>query len=109
MLVYDESTGTITMIAKDTGSLILDLENYNLDEGDTVYFTVNTELEKEEALIQKRITEFENNVAVISLSKIDTDIPVGKYYYDIQVNTADGRVDTVVGPYSFKIKGGVTY
>jgi len=33
----------------------------------------------------------------------------GTYYYDIQVNTADGRVDTVLGPAKFKILGGVKY
>ena len=31
------------------------------------------------------------------------------YLYDIQINTADGRVDTIVGPAKFKVIGGITY
>lgn len=109
MIKYDEETKAMKVIAKDTGSFGFKLVNYLLDEGDIVYFTVNTELEDPTPKIQKVITEFQNHMAVISLSSQDTDIPVGKYYYDIQVNTADGRVDTIVGPYKFKVLGGVTY
>ena len=70
---------------------------------------VNTELEKENPLISKEITEFVNNKAVVRLTTRDTDLAVGTYYYDVQVNTADGRVDTVLGPAKFKIVGGVKF
>lgn len=109
MLNYDNETKTIKMIAKDTGDLIINLDNYLLASGDTVYFTVNNSLEKEEALISKVITDFSQNKAIVRLTAEDTDIPVGNYYYDIQINTADGRVDTVLGPAKFKIMGGVKY
>ena len=109
MLNYDNETKTIKMIAKDTGDLIIDFDNYLLASGDTVYFTVNNSLEKEEALISKVITDFPQNKAIVRLTAEDTDIPVGNYYYDIQINTADGRVDTVLGPAKFKIMGGVKY
>ena len=109
MLNYDNETKTIKMIAKDTGDLIINLDNYLLASGDTVYFTVNNSLEKEEALISKVITDFPQNKAIVRLTAEDTDIPVGNYYYDIQINTADGRVDTVLGPAKFKIMGGVKY
>ena len=39
----------------------------------------------------------------------DSNLEPGTYWYDIQLNLADGRVDTVVGPAKFKIRGGVTY
>jgi hypothetical protein len=52
---------------------------------------------------------FENNKAIIQLSSVDTDIPVGNYYYAVEVNTADGRVDTVLGPAKFKVLGGVKF
>lgn len=109
MLSYNADTQSMTIIKKDTGGFVIELDNYLLDNGDTVYFTVNDALEKEEPLIQKVITSFKEHKAVIVLTKEDTDIPVGKYYYDVQVNTADGRVDTVLGPNTFKVIGGVTY
>lgn len=109
MLNYNAETNGISMIAKDTGDFVIGLDNYLLGEGDTVYFTVNSELEKETPLISKAITQFTDNKAVIRLTAQDTDLAVGTYYYDIQVNTADGRVDTVLGPAKFKIMGGVKF
>lgn len=109
MLNYDKDTKAMSIIAKDTGDFVVSIDNYLLDEGDKVYFTVNDALEKDEPLIQKVITEFDNHKAIVRLSTLDTDIPVGNYYYDIEVNTVDGRVDTVVGPAKFKVLGGVKY
>lgn len=109
MLIYDKDTKAMTIIAKDTGDFVISLDNYLLDEGDRVYFTVNDELEKPEPLIQKVITTFDDHKAVVRLTTTDTDIPVGSYYYDVEVDTADGRVDTVMGPSKFKVVGGVKY
>lgn len=109
MLIYDKDTKTMSIIAKDTADFVVSIDNYLLDEGDRVYFTVNNELEKPEPLIQKMIDTFIDNKAVVRLTTEDTNIPVGNYYYDIEVNTADGRVDTVAGPSKFKILGGVKY
>lgn len=109
MVKYDKDTGVISIVAKDTGDFVISFDNYLLDEGDTVYFTVNEELEHNNPRIQKVITEFTNNKAVIRLTTTDTDIPVGTYYYDVEVDTADGRVDTVLGPAKFKVLGGVKY
>ena len=109
MLNYDKETKALSIIAKDTGAFILNLGNYLLDQGDKVFFTVNNELEKPEPFIQKEITVFNNYQAVIQLTSEDTNIPVGTYYYDIQIDAADGRVDTVVGPAKFKVLGGVKY
>lgn len=109
MLIYDKDTKAMTIIAKDTGDFVISLDNYLLDEGDRVYFTVNDELEKPEPLIQKVITTFDDHKAVVRLTTTDTDIPVGSYYYDVEVDTADGRVDTIMGPSKFKVVGGVKY
>ena len=109
MLNYNKETNTITMIAKDTGDFVISLDNYLLDEGDKVYFTVNKELEKENPLISVVVSEFVNNKAVIRLTSKDTDLTPGSYLYDVRVNTADGRVDTVLGPAKFKVAGGVKY
>lgn len=109
MLKFDNDTLTMSIVAKDTGDFVISLDNYLLDDGDTVYFTVNDELEKANPRIQKRIDEFVGNKAFIHLASNDTDIPVGNYYYDVEVNTADGRVDTVLGPAKFKVLGGVKF
>ena len=109
MLSYDKDTKAITMVAKDTGAMVIAIENYLLDTGDRVYFTVNDGLEKENPLIQKIVTEFTDNKALVQLSTSDTDLPIGSYYYDVEIDSADGRVDTVIGPAKFKIVGGVKY
>lgn len=109
MLNYNAETQTISMIAKDTGDFVVSIDNYLLADGDNVYFTVNDGLEKENALISIAVSEFINNKAIIHLSSEDTNLTPGTYKYDIQVNTADGRVDTVLGPAKFKIAGGVRY
>ena len=109
MLIYDKDTKAMSIVAKDTGDFVVSIDNYLLAEGDRVYFTVNDELEKPEPLIQKTIDTFIDNKAVIHLTTEDTDIPVGTYYYDVEVDTADGRVDTVLGPFKFKVMGGVKY
>lgn len=110
MLKYDEETGTITIIAKDTGDFLVNLDNYLLDTGDSVFFTVNNELEKRNPKIQKEIVSFtEDHKALVHLTTIDTNIPVGDYFWDVEIDTADGRVDTVLGPSKFKVKGGVKF
>ena len=109
MLIYDKDTKAMSVVAKDTGDFVISIDNYLLDEGDRVYFTVNNELEKPEPLIQKEITTFDDYKAIVRLTTEDTDIPVGSYYYDVEVDTADGRVDTVLGPFKFKVMGGVKY
>lgn len=109
MLIFDKETKAMSIIAKDTGDFVISIGNYLLADGDRVYFTVNSELEKPEPLIQKVVDTFIDNKAVIRLTTEDTDIPVGNYYYDVEVNTADGRVDTIMGPSKFKVMGGVKY
>ena len=109
MLKFDNETKKISMIVKDTGSLTLNVENYVLNEGDEVVFTVNKVREDEHPLIQKRVSVFNDGKATIQLSVEDTNVEPGDYLYDIQVNGADGRVDTVVGPAKFKFEGGITY
>ena len=109
MLNFDKDTYKITMVRKDTGDLTVALENYLLDTGDEVVFTVNTGYDLENTVIQKRVKEFQNHSALVHLSVEDTDLEPGEYLYDIQINTADGRVDTVLGPAKFKIVGGITF
>ena len=109
MLKWDVDTKKISMVVKDTGSLTVIVENYVLNEGDEVVFTVSKTRENKHPLIQKKVRVFGDGQAIIQLSSEDTDVEPGDYLYDIQVNCADGRIDTVVGPAKFKFEGGITY
>ena len=109
MFLIDNDTNTMTIVKKDTASFDVALENYILKEGDTVTFTVAKEVEQEEPTIQVVVEDFNSGIATVRLTSADTNIEAGDYKYDVQVNTADGRVDTIVGPAKFKVIGGVTY
>ena len=109
MLYFDKDTKKMRMIVKDTGSFAIGLSNYVLDDGDKIIFTVNTEKEKQNPVIQKTITSFQNGRAIVQLSAADTDIEPGNYWYDVQFDGADGRVDTILGPAKFKFEGGITF
>lgn len=109
MFTIDKETNQMTIVMKDTASFDIAFDNYYLVTGDKVTFTVAREKESQEPLIQKELTEFSGGIARIQLSSDETDLPKGSYYYDIQVETGDGRVDTVVGPAKFKVLEGVTY
>ena len=80
-----------------------------MTDGDIVYFTVAEDVGSQQKVIQKLVAEFNNGVAQFSISKTDSDIEPGTYVYDIQVNRADGQVDTVIGPAKFKVIEGVTF
>lgn len=109
MFTIDKDSNAMTIIKKDTATISLSLDNYNLVDGDVVKFTVATELESQTPVISKEITAFTDGAAVIELTTTDTNITEGSYFYDIQVSTTEGVVDTVVGPAKFVVKGGVTY
>lgn len=109
MFTIDKETDQMTIVMKDTASFDIAFDNYYLVAGDKVTFTVAREKESQNPLIQKVLTDFEGGMARIQLSAEETNLPKGSYYYDIQVETGDGRIDTVVGPAKFKVVEGVTY
>ena len=97
----------IEVIQGDTGVIELALDNHKLEQGDKVYFTVKKDVGKE-TLIFKEVTEFEDGKAKIFLTSQDTNLKADVYKYDIQCNLSDGRVDTVITPSKFHVKGGIT-
>ena len=109
MFTIDNDTNAMTIIKKDTASFDVALDNYNLEDGDSVTFTISKQVEEEEPILQKTVTDFVDVIATFKLTKEDTNIEVGTYLYDIQIDTSDGRIDTVIGPAKFTVKGGVTY
>jgi len=109
MYTIDENK-KITIVKKDTAYISVVLPNYDLKEGDTLTFTIAREKESQEPLVQKVTTDFAtDHIAVFYFSSQDTNLDKGTYYYDIQLNTSDGWVDTVIGPAKIKVIEGVTY
>lgn len=107
MFNIDSNTNKMTIIKKDTASFDVALDNYKLAAGDKVTFTVVDS--DYNVKIQKIVTDFSSEgAATIFLSTADTALDASSYIYDIQVDTQDGRVDTVVGPAKFIVKNGVT-
>ena len=83
MLNYNADTKAISMIAKDTGALVINVSNYILAPGDTVFFSVSKSLEEQTPLIKKVITDFTDNKAIVKLTSADTDLAIGTYFYDV--------------------------
>lgn len=98
----------IKVIKGDTGILELALDNYELKDGDKVYFTVKKDYASTKALIFKEVGKFVDGKAKIIFTADDTNLDTGTYLYDVQCNLADGRVDTVITPAKFTILGGIT-
>ena len=109
MFKIEQYSNTMTVIKKDTVSFTVSLDNYILSDGDKVTFTVAKKLEQEKPIIQKVVTSFVDGVAIVTLDSIDTDIEIGTYLYDIQIDLASGVIDTIIGPAHFIVEGGVTY
>jgi hypothetical protein len=99
----------IKLTQGDTAFLDITITNYDPVEGDILYFTVKKDITSMENTIQKKITEFDSNVAKVVLNTLDTSIDIDTYIYDIQLSLADGRVNTVILPTAFEIIPGVTH
>ena len=110
MLNIDPKTNKITIINGDTGIIHIQIDNYQLKEGDVLRFTVKSNVYDNEEVICKEYTEFlEDGSCILILDSEDTQkLDAGTYYYDVQVNLADGRVDTIIGPCKLVINKGVT-
>ena len=99
----------MTITKGDTAFFDVTISNYEFVEGDILYFTVKEDVNSDKNVIQKKVTEFDKNVAKIVLSISDTNIDLGSYVYDIQLSLSDGRVDTVMLPTKFEVIAGVTH
>lgn len=67
--------------------------------GSTVFFTVKRHVDDDDddAVISKTITSFEDptsGVALLQLSKTDTDLPAKAYYFDVQLVDSGGKVSS---------------
>ena len=76
---------------------------YEMQEGDSLIFTVKKSENDKDSLIQK-IGPY------IHLEPEDTELlAYGRYRYDVQFTDANGFVDTVIEPSNFRVKKEVTW
>lgn len=104
----------IHLIRGDSYSFTIEAEdeegNSLLVDGATIYCTVKVNTRVKEKILQKVITAFPNNKAVIEILPQDTkECAYGSYVYDVQLTEANGKVTTLIGPIDFIILGEVTF
>lgn len=98
-------TETINVSCKDTSGASVPFES-----GDTIYLTIKTNPREIEKILQKVATEFTDGAAIITFDHDDTkQLKIGTYYYDVQLNRANGTVKTIIPPSNFCIDPEVTY
>ena len=102
----------IRMIRGDTERLTVtcqlsDGTERPFEAGDTVTLTVAWPMGP--TVLQKRVTDFVEGAAVISIAHADTnELAPAAYRYDVQLTTRDGTVATIIPPAKFVLEGDVT-
>ena len=91
---------------KNTCTIILDMCDYNWDNGDTIYFTVKTKADSDQtdsdALITANwvygtdVTANEDGYLELILTPAETNIDYGTYFYDLKlVEASTGTEETL--------------
>lgn len=119
-----ETGNKITIMNGDTGFFNVTVDDYEFVIGDRVTFTVKSKITDSSPTIAKTLTMGGNNfdeegdvngyfnedgTCTFVLNSKDTARLAGSFIYDIQLNLADGRVDTIIGPATFTVIKGVTH
>jgi len=100
---FNEKTGNIKITRGNTAEIsfeILDDDDVavTFETGDIAYFTVKRNINTKEILIQKIITEFnEDGILTFNLEQSDTKrLNYGEYVYDIQISDVSGNTFTMI-------------
>lgn len=106
--VFDDNTVELTR--GDTARLSVtvtndDGEEYDIQDTDTLTLSMKKKVKDSEVLVTKSVI----GSNVFHIKPEDTSgLQFGTYVYDVQINTADGDVYTVIPPSEFKIGEEVT-
>lgn len=110
-MLYIKDDGTIRLTRGDTAELAVELtydnsvDAYSIKSDDKLTLTVKKSVKDTAALIQKIVIGSNN----IFINPVDTSsLAFGKYKYDVQLETADGKVYTVIEPSIFEVMEEVT-
>lgn len=87
-----------------------DNEPYTLESGDKIRFGVRN-VSGGNKLIYKELTSSDevDGTYPLELTPEDTNIVVGRYLYDVSLQTSDGEMYDIVPPDYFIVKDAVTY
>lgn len=107
-MLYIEGT-TIRMTRGDTAYLTIPLagatEAYEMQPTDTLTLTVKKSVRDGECILSKTVT----GDNTIHIEPSDTaELAFGKYIYDVQLNTNDVDIYTVIPPSTFELLTEVT-
>lgn len=102
---------SLSVTRGDTLPIVINITNnyepYELEEGDILTFTVKETTNLNDAvLIQKTMDA--TTGPYCELTPQDTNIPYGKYKYDVELAQANGRVFTIIKPSQFTVTEEVT-
>ena len=101
---------TIKLTRGDTAYLHIPLvttdADYVMNANDTLTFSVKKTTRDTDYIFQKVVTG--NNVFHIQPSDT-SELAFGKYIYDVELNTTDGDVFTVIPPSTFEVLSEVTH
>lgn len=104
-----DENNNIFLTRGDTAVLLLsvvDSEGTPYDfSNDTVQLTVKTSVYTDDLVFQKNITNGHFEIEPADTS----DLPYGKYFYDVQIVTPNDKVYTVIPPKEFYVLSEVNF
>ena len=81
---------------------------YELQEGDVLRFTVRRNIYSTTKSLQK-ILGYGDTMEFVIEPEDTVGLNFGNYVYDVELTLADGTVNTIIPPSTFKVMGEVTY
>ena len=98
-------TGAIRVAVSDAAGETVPLAN-----GDVIELTVRERLGASGKMLYKKVTDFIDGEALITIQPEDTSsLKFKTYVYDIQLSRANGQVQTIIKPSQFEVGSEVTY
>ena len=108
MELYGDDNKNISITRGDSEAVLV--KGLSLTTGDAIYLTVKEHANTSNIAFQKKVTEFINGEALITIFPEDTkNLKFKKYLYDIQLSRPGGIVTTIIKPHEFNIEREVTY
>lgn len=108
MLIVDKQKN-IKLSRGDYAEICFNLRNkdgseYKLSSGQKVKFAVKFNPNNEQELIKKTITNDGESFVVVTLEKSDTEnLTFGRYFYDIRIIDANGKINTPMMKANFEV------
>ena len=105
-------SSNLTVTRGDTLSLVIGINNadgtkYELQEGDILTFSVKKTTKIDAPILIQKTMNLQTGT-ICELTPDDTNLPYGKYKYDVELRQASGTVVTIIKPSTLVITEEVT-